>query len=193
MICGTFIESKYNTDTARIWVYNAWWFEGIMLVFVINFVGNIKRYQLLRKEKWATLILHLSFIFIITGAFITRYISYEGMMPIREGAAENQFYSDKVFLTVFVDGDYMGQMRRRVFEKPLLLSAATNNDFTLSESFDTTPFKVKYKDFIMGATETIKEDSKGILHLKMVESGDGKRHEHYLKEGEVQNIHNMLL
>jgi hypothetical protein len=28
--------------------------------------------------------------------------SYEGMMP--EGAAENQFYSDKTFLTVFVDG-----------------------------------------------------------------------------------------
>ena len=102
MILGTFIESKYNTDTARIWVYNAWWFEGIMLVFMINFIGNIKRYNLLRKEKWASLILHLAFIFIITGAFITRYISYEGMMPIREGAAENQIYSDKTFLTVFV-------------------------------------------------------------------------------------------
>ena len=61
MICGTFIESKYNTDTARIWVYNAWWFEAIMGVFLINFAGNIKRYQLLRKEKWATLILHVSF------------------------------------------------------------------------------------------------------------------------------------
>jgi hypothetical protein len=34
--------------------------------------------------------------FIISGAFVTRYISYEGM-PIREGAAENQFYSDKPF------------------------------------------------------------------------------------------------
>jgi hypothetical protein len=45
--------------------------------------------------------------FIISGAF-ARYISYEGMMPIREGAAENQFYSDKTFLTVFVDGDYKG-------------------------------------------------------------------------------------
>ncbi|MFI0491594.1 hypothetical protein, partial [Flavobacterium sp.] len=40
MATGTFIESKYNTDTARIWVYNAWWFEGIMLVFMINFIGN---------------------------------------------------------------------------------------------------------------------------------------------------------
>jgi hypothetical protein len=44
---------------------------------------------------------YLSWIFIISGAFVTRYISYEGMMPIREGAAENQFYSDKTFLTVF--------------------------------------------------------------------------------------------
>jgi hypothetical protein len=35
--------------------------------------------------------------FIISGTFVTRYISYEGMMPIREGAAENQFYSDKPF------------------------------------------------------------------------------------------------
>jgi hypothetical protein len=40
-----FIESKYNTDTARILIYNAWWFEAIMF-FVINFIGNIKRYQL---------------------------------------------------------------------------------------------------------------------------------------------------
>ena len=75
MAAGTLIESKYNTDTARIWVYNAWWFEGIMLFFVINFIGNIKRYQLYKKEKWATLLLHLSWIFIISGAFITRYIS----------------------------------------------------------------------------------------------------------------------
>jgi hypothetical protein len=41
---------------------------------------------------------------IISGAFVTRYISYEGMMPIREGAAENQFYSDKTFLTVLSMG-----------------------------------------------------------------------------------------
>jgi cytochrome c-type biogenesis protein CcsB len=192
MICGTFIESKYNTDTARIWIYNAWWFEAIMGVFLINFAGNIKRYQLLRKEKWATLILHISFIFTLSGAFITRYISYEGVMPIREGAAENQFYSDKMFLTVFVDGDYQGQMRRRVFEKSLLLSPVANNNFIISNNFDTTQFEISYKNYLLGATKTIKPDPKGELYFKMVESGDGTRHEHFLKEGEVQNIHNML-
>lgn len=189
---GTFIESKYNTDTARILIYNAWWFEAIMVFFVINFIGNIQRYQLWKKEKWATLIMHLSWILIISGAFVTRYISFEGMMPIREAAAENQFYSDKTFLTVFVDGEYKGDMRRRVFEKPLLLSPVTNNNFSISDKFADTSFEIEYEEFIMGAKEYVKADPSGVLYMKLVEAGDDGRDEHYLKEGEVQNIHNVL-
>ncbi|MEN2403084.1 cytochrome c biogenesis protein CcsA [Flavobacterium sp. MC2016-06] len=189
---GTFIESKYNTDTARILIYNTWWFEAIMAVFMLNFFGNIKRYQLLKKEKWATLLLHIAFVFILLGAFVTRYISYEGMMPIREGAAENQIYSDKTFLTIFADGEYKGEPRRRVFEKNLLLSPVTNNNFSVSGKFDQTPFEVTYVNYIMGAKEVVKPDMNGTLYLKLVEAGSGGREEHFLKEGEVQNIHNVL-
>ncbi len=196
MATGTFIESKYNTDTARILVYNAWWFEAIMFFFVINFVGNIKRYQLYKKEKWATLLFHLSWIFIIIGAFITRYISYEGMMPIREGSSSNQFFSEKSFLTVFVDGDYKGKMMRLTLEKALLMSPATNNQFAINEKFAEVPFEIEYKEFVLDAKETIEETieetTNGKVYLKLVESSDGTRHEHMLKEGEVQNIHNVL-
>jgi len=192
MATGTFIESKYNTDTARILVYNAWWFEAIMLFFVINFIGNIKRYQLYKKEKWATLLFHLSWIFIIIGAFVTRYISYEGMMPIREGTSSNQFFSEKSFLTVFVDGDYKGKMMRLTLEKALLMSPATNNHFAINEKFAEVPFEIEYKDFVLDAKETIEETTNGNVYLKLVESSDGTRHEHMLKEGEVQNIHNVL-
>ncbi|MEK8179958.1 cytochrome c biogenesis protein CcsA [Flavobacterium buctense] len=192
MAAGTFIESEYNTDTARILIYNAWWFEAIMLFFMINFLGNIKRYQLYKKEKWATLLLHLSFIFIIAGAFITRYISYEGMMPIREGETSKQVYSEKCYLTVFVDGVYDGEIRRRTFEESLLLSPVTNNHFAFKKKFGDIPFEIEYKDFVFDAKESIKEDPKGDTYLKLVESGDGTRHEHMLKAGEVQNIHNVL-
>ena len=51
MAVGTFIEDAYNTETARLYIYNAKWFEIIMLFFVINFIGNIKRYQLHKKRK----------------------------------------------------------------------------------------------------------------------------------------------
>lgn len=192
MAVGTFIESKYNTDTARILIYNAWWFEAIMLVFVVNFAGNIKRYKLYKKEKWATLMLHLSFIFIIIGAAITRYISFEGVMPIRENATENKFYSDKTFLTVTVDGLYKGKMMRRVFEKPVLFSEVANTNFIINGSFDQTDFLIKKEKFIMGAKQTIIEDKNGEVYLKLVEATGGTRHEHFLKTGKVQNIHNLL-
>ncbi|MFC7773437.1 cytochrome c biogenesis protein CcsA [Flavobacterium sp. GCM10027622] len=192
MAAGTFIEDAYNTDTARIIIYNSWWFEAIMFFFMLNFLGNIKRYQLFKKEKWATLILHLSFILILVGAFVTRYISYEGMMPIREGATENQVFSDKTYLTLYVDGQHQGEMKRKTIEKQLLLSGAVDNHFVDKYQFSEIPFQVELVDFIMGAKETIKPDDKGILFLKMVEAGGGERHEHYLKEGEVQSIHNIL-
>ena len=194
---GTFIESYYNTDTARVWIYNAWWFEAIMVFFMINFAGNVKRYQLYKKEKWATLLLHVSFVFIIFGAFITRYVSYEGMMPIREGASSNQFFSDKNYLTFFVDGQHNGELKRRIFEKPLILSPAVyppfaSNYFSVSDKFDAIPFKISYKNFIIDAKDTIKQSQNGTLYLKMVESGGGSRHEHYLKSGVIKDIHNVL-
>jgi hypothetical protein len=189
---GTFIEDRYNTITARILIYNTKWFELIMLVFMINFIGNIKRYRLLSKEKWATLMLHAAFILIIFGAFVTRYISFEGMMPIREGETENSIFSDRTYLTVMTDGEYQGEMRRRTFEKPYLFSPVTNNHFKIKNTFNDIPFEVEYKDFIMAAEEGIQEDPNGIYFLKLVESGDGERHEHYLKENEVVSIHNIL-
>jgi len=192
MAVGTFIENDYNTDTARILVYNAWWFETIMVFFVINFIGNIKRYQLYKKEKWSILLLHLSFIFILTGAFVTRYISYEGMMLIREGETENKVYSDITYITAFVDGEYQGEMKRKTFEKKLYLSPATTNDFSIKGEFNNIPFEIVYENFIMNARETLVPKDDGELYFKMVESGDGNRHEHYLKAGEVQNIHNVL-
>ncbi len=61
MALGTFIENWYSIETARLMIYNTWWFEAIMVFFLINFLGNIKRYNLHKKEKWSSLLLHLSF------------------------------------------------------------------------------------------------------------------------------------
>jgi hypothetical protein len=118
-------------------------------------------------------------------------------MPIREGATSTEVFSDKNFITVFVDGQYQGELKRRVLEKPLILSEATywpfaTNNFTINEKFDKTPFKISYKNFAMDVKESIKPAANGQFYLKMVESGGGSRHEHFLKEGEVQNIHNLL-
>ena len=189
---GTFVENAHDTTTARIWIYNAWWFEAMMIFFVINFSGNIKRYRLLRWEKWPLLLLHLSWILIIVGAGITRYIGYEGVMPIREGEDSRTFLSEKTFLSVFIDGEINGEPRRKLLEDAMLFSKAADNHFEWRSDFNKTPVSIQFKDFIKGAEEGLVEDPNGALYFKIVEAGDGNRHDHYLKSGEVANIHNIL-
>ncbi len=190
---GTFLEDAYGTTAARIWIYNTWWFEAIMVFFAINFCGNIVRYKLYKKDKWATLLLHLSFIIIIIGAFVTRYISYEGVMPIREGETTSMFLSEKTYLTIFLDGEIDGEPRRRIISEAFELAEATNNDFTISTDYNNQPVIVEYKDFIQGAEMGLVESEEGDRYLKIVEAGDGDRHDHFLQEGEISNIHNVLI
>jgi cytochrome c-type biogenesis protein CcsB len=197
MAVGTFLDvgqSTSPTPYSRNLIYNAWWFEAIMVVFMINFVGNIFRYRLLRKEKWATLVLHLSFIFILLGAFITRYHGFEGMMAIREGATENTFLSQKTYLTTYIDGDYKinGEFQRLVRNDDVDFSPRLENNYSFSTTYGNTPVVVELIDFISGAEEDIVPDETGEYYLKLVEAGSGAPHNHFLKVGEVSSIHNVL-
>ena len=192
MAFGTFIESWYSTDTAKILIYNVWWFELIMVFMAINFFGNIFRYRLYKKEKWAVLLLHLSFLLILTGAFITRYIGFEGVMPIREGVTESKMLSDKTYLTIYVDGDINGKPQRKKLQDDILFSEHVNNNFSWNNEFNGQEFRVAYVDFMENVTEGLVLDDTGERYLKIVEAGDGNRHDHYLKEGEIASIHNIL-
>lgn len=197
MAAGTFMDAGQDTSPTpytRNLIYNAWWFEAIMVFFVINFAGNIYRYRLYKKEKWATLIIHLSFILILFGAFITRYVSFEGMMAIREGEVENTFLSQKTYITTYIDGDFEvnGQHQRRVLESEVDFSKRLQNKFKVSTDYNKQPVTIELVDFIAGAEEDVIPDDNGDLFLKLVEGGDSGRHNHFLKVGEVQNIHNVL-
>lgn len=81
---ATIIESKYGIQTAKIVIYNHWWFELLLVWLTLNMIANIFRYKMFAREKIAMLMFHISFIIIIVGAAITRYVSYEGQMKLPE-------------------------------------------------------------------------------------------------------------
>ena len=197
MAIGTFMDAGQETSPTpltRNLIYNAWWFEAIMLLFVINFIGNIFKYNLLNKRKWPVLVLHLSWVFILLGAFVTRYISYEGVMSIREGATESSFLSEKTYLTVYIDGDYEldGQLMRKVEEKKVDFSPRMENNFSLNTEYGGSPISIKLNEFINGAEEDVVFDENGDYYLKIVESAGGMPHNHFLKDGSTENIHGTL-
>jgi cytochrome c-type biogenesis protein CcsB len=198
MATGTILDRNMETSPTpytRALIYNAWWFEAIMVFFVINFVGNIFRYKLHRKEKWATLTMHLSWILILVGAFITRYVGYEGKMSIEEGQTESQMRSLKTYVTAYVVGDYEidGVMQRYNFQREVDFSHRLENDFDETITYANVPVNFNLQKFIKGAEKDIIPDEKGESYLKIVEAGDGSSHNHFLKDGEVSNMHNLLV
>jgi cytochrome c-type biogenesis protein CcsB len=192
MAIGTFVENSYTTITAREWIYDAWWFELIMVFFVINFVGNIFRFKLFQKKKLTTLLLHLSFILILVGAWVTRYLGEEGIMPIREGEVANTMLSEKTYLSTFIDGEIEGEPLRKKEDFRVSLGPGITEGKTITTDYNGNPVEIEFLEFIKGAEEGIIEDEEGVYFLKIVESGEGTRHDHYLKTGEVANIHNIL-
>ena len=95
---ATFIENDFSTQTAQAVIYHSAWFESIMVILALALMANIIKFKMYRQEKWIIFIFHLSFIFILIGAAVTRYIGYEGIMPIREGKASNWILSEKAYL-----------------------------------------------------------------------------------------------
>ncbi|WP_282043280.1 cytochrome c biogenesis protein CcsA [Winogradskyella flava] len=198
MATGTLLDRNMETSPTpytRTLIYNAWWFETIMVMFVINFIGNIGRYRLWRKEKWSTLILHLAWILIILGAGVTRYIGYEGMMRIREGDTESQFRSQKTYISGRILGAYEinGQLQQRNIMEEVDFSPRLDNDFEKTYQYGDKDISFKLKKFIKGAEKDIVPNDNGERFLKIVEAGDGQPHNHFLKEGQVSNLHNILI
>jgi len=100
---ATFAENSQGTEAAKALVYNAHWMEVLYVLLVINLIGSIFKYNLVRRQKWSVLAFHLAFLLILAGAAVTRFTSSEGMMHIREGQSSNEISSDKTSLRILAE------------------------------------------------------------------------------------------
>lgn len=185
MATATFVENDFGTATAWKIIYDAWWFELVMIGLGICFGTNIYKYKLWRKEKWSILLFHLAFIVILLGAGITRYSSDSGIMRIREGRASNIIISDNNYLQAHIsDGN-----KTKVIRKQLNFSPISDNDFTIETDFNTIPIRISHDKFVADAVPQIVDDTEGgkaLLQL-VVSSGNG-RETVFLEKGEVESI-----
>ena len=187
---ATFIENDFGTQTAKALVYNTTWFEVIIVLLSINMIANINRYKLLRKEKWPVLLFHISFILIVIGAGVTRYVSFEGMMSIREGEQSNLIVSDRTFLQIKVhDNAYQYNYDKTLllhnYEGPL--EFLKQNDFKQKVKFLDNDISVEYVNYIPNAVDTIIV-GEGVPTLTIVLAGTNGRETYYLQEGRAKRF-----
>ena len=181
---ATFIENDFGRTSAKALIFNTWWFEMILVLLTYNLINNVIKHKLFRIEKIASLTFHLSFIIILIGAGITRYISYEGMMHIREGESTNQFISDDTFFQIHIN-DKLHQLNH---DEKLYLSGITNSNFSLKLDFKDHDIKIEGIDFLPNVKDSLFTNVAGgndMLHI-VVPGEDGMQSE-YLND-KVQRV-----
>ncbi|WP_188618022.1 c-type cytochrome biogenesis protein CcsB [Cloacibacterium rupense] len=197
MAYATFMENDYGTPTAKALIYEAKWFEVIMLLLIINFIGNIGRYRLWKREKWPLLVFHLAFVLIFIGGAITRYISYEGQMHIREGETSNEIVTDKNFFKIQIEngGDRLSyqEIPYMMSSQEPLLAKLMNHRFEAKYDFHGQLIQVKQLDYIQRKKDSLQVDDSGKNYLHLVSTNDSGREDIYLSSGEVKNINGFLI
>jgi cytochrome c-type biogenesis protein CcsB len=187
---ATFIENDYGTTTAKILIYNARWFEILLVILGINLIGGIVVNGLLKRKKWTNFLLHFSFLFILTGAAITRYYGYEGTMHIRENDASDEIISTSTYVHIAAtDGN-----QTVTEETEVLFSPYTANRYSESMELNNTDIEVENLQYVPSAIETIVPNPSGepIVSLLAV-SENMQRSDFNLRVGEAQTINGITL
>ncbi|PWL28136.1 MAG: hypothetical protein DCO96_09160 [Fluviicola sp. XM-24bin1] len=122
---ATFAETVYDTQTARLLIYDAPWFMILLLYLCAGMIANIFKYRMFRAEKIAILTFHLAFIVMIIGAAVTRFYGFDGLMQIREGATSDFMFSSDPYLLVEV----FDEEDRTPWERKQLMSEAVDPSF----------------------------------------------------------------
>ncbi|MDC8103795.1 cytochrome c biogenesis protein CcsA [Chryseobacterium sp. PTM-20240506] len=189
MAYATFLENDYGTPTAKALIYEAKWFELIMVLLILNFIGNIGRYRLWKREKWPVLVFHLAFVFIFIGGAITRYVSFEGTMHIREGETSNEIVTDKNFFKIQIEekGDVLNYQ-----DIPYLMSPL-HKDFSATYDFHGKEVKIFAKEYIQRKKDSLVADPSGTEYLHLVSTGQTGRQNIYIKPGETKSINGTLV
>ena len=169
---GTFLENDYGTPEVWASVYDTLWFELLMMLLGLNFIANIRRYNLLRKEKLNVLLFHIGFIIVLLGAFVTRYTGFSGSMEIREGASSNTLFTSESYVTFTLNEEkHTHQFVPSIFNP-------NHIDGQLGETIGYT-----VKEFVPNAAQTLVAGTNEYLEIVVATAMDRKTL--YLKSGET--------
>ncbi len=185
---ATFIENDYGTSAAQKMVYQAWWFELLLLLFGITVITNIRTFRMIKQKKWALLVIHIAIIVILIGAALTRYLGYEGMMHIRENSSSNSFLSSNNYLKFHVKKNG----RDYYFDEPVLFASLGSNKWEESYLIDESLITARVTHFIPNPKRVLSEASDGKPTLQMAVGGLEGRENHFIMEGETQRFGNVL-
>ncbi len=161
---ATFVENDFGTNAAKALIYNTWWFEFLFVFLGINLLLNVLKPYMYSRGKLAILIFHLSFLVIVVGAALTRYVGYEGIMHIREGQSTDEFLSAKTYIS----GQIINGRDSVFFEKEVFMSEKSKDYFSVSTNLSGHNISLNSVDYIEQTNFIPQESELGKPYITLV-------------------------
>ncbi|MEN8119397.1 MAG: c-type cytochrome biogenesis protein CcsB [Bacteroidota bacterium] len=185
---ATFIENDYGTSVAKYLVYNSWPFNVLHFLLVVNMIVAFFKYKMFEPKRLSMFLFHFAFIVIIIGAAITRFVSYEGSMHIREGDTSNKILTYNSYLKVEINN---GESVYKS-ETPVNFNAISGNKFNDVIDFDNEEFTINLKQVIPNAVENVVAAENGEPIVVFTFLNNNIRNDVTIKYGETKWVGDQL-
>ncbi|HTL11881.1 MAG TPA: cytochrome c biogenesis protein ResB [Bdellovibrionota bacterium] len=106
---GTFLESYYDTPTARYYVYDSVWFGALLALLATNITVVALSRIPWKKHHLPFLLAHLGILLMIVGSGVTRRFGMDGTMPVGEDETANSIEFDQTVLYL-AEGEHMDRV-----------------------------------------------------------------------------------
>ncbi|WP_228141233.1 cytochrome c biogenesis protein CcsA [Aliarcobacter thereius] len=166
---ATFIENDFGTTSALFLVYNSFWYEALLVLTTINLISVIYKFKMWKNT--ARFLFHSSFVVILIGAGITRYVGYEGIVQIPEGVTTNEMISLEPYLQVTVEKDN-NIIAQEMYQEDFTSLFKSLNNFNHKIKVEDKVLEVSYLDFMFAKKD---QSSMGLLTVNI--NFDGKNEE----------------
>lgn len=92
LAAATIVESKMGSQFAADYIYHSPWFCALWAVLAVLCLLSLVKYQL--WHRFSVMLLHVSFIVILVGAFTTYLTSHKGVVHLVPGVPAHSFTSE---------------------------------------------------------------------------------------------------
>jgi len=188
LAAATFIENDFGAQVARYKVYNAWWFELVLILLAVNLLIRVFTLKLYKPAKFSVFLFHIAFVVMLMGAGITRYFGEEGTMHIREGQSSNIIttYDKLVTATIY---NQKGDTASYEFESNIELERLLDE----TVDFNDQSIDIRLKKFYHMAQPVLETATNGTEVISFILSGNRQRGLWYLTNGEIKEFQNFTV
>ena len=172
---ATFIESDYGRVAAYDLIYAARWFEVLLFLVTVSLTLQFFKRWPYKPRGYGFMLVHIAIVVILVSSGITRYMGFEGVMPIREGQSSDYYYSDRPHL--------QATLGEETDSYPVRLWKPGKNNIWKNVTLGGAKYKLGVTEFWPHFVETYQPGPGGIPALQYGTSHNGDVATHTLLKG----------